>query len=192
MYGFYIRSYVSVFQSLFTCMIDIWCTYYSICAWICFVLNVRGLFFANVYLWYMFLLVGLQSLSHAALPCVITCFLSSWLTVKNFFKKARKNGWKVVAGIEFTIHCMKIWLEWPLREDDTHKSRSVDTKFYYSLHEENGKIRGGYPHVPFMFFVGVSLTKGVETGHSFSPPPTPERGQTSHTTAPLLLQGAKE
>lgn len=35
-------------------------------------------------------------------------FLSSWLSVKNFFKKARKNGWKGVAGIEWTIHCMKI------------------------------------------------------------------------------------
>lgn len=65
-----------------------------------------GFVFTNVYLWYMFLLVGLQSLSHAALPCVITCFFR--FDLKSFFKKARKNGWKVVAGIEWTIHCMKI------------------------------------------------------------------------------------
>ena len=157
--------------------------------YILYVVEYAEFVFTNVYLWYMFLFVGLQSLSHAALPCVITCFFR--LDLKNFFKKSTKKtaeeSWQ---GLNSLFIAWR--LAWPLRKDDTHKSRSVDTKVYYSLHEENGKIRWGYPHVPFMFFVGFSLTKGVETGHSFSPPPTPERGQTSHTTVPLLLQGAKE
>ena len=61
-----------------------------------------GFVFTNVYLWYAAITESCCS------PLCHHMFLSSWLTVKNFFKKARKNGWKVVAGIEFTIHCMKI------------------------------------------------------------------------------------